>query len=173
LSLLPKLADSCALDFRMAKTQSVKPKHSHRRGFSHPLHTPFRLWLNALPQRPVEMLFAATLLLLLLGGTLLYLTERNSPVTNVRSWWDACWLCITSLTENYGDVLPTTTGSRLVTVFVTFLGILLIGSFTSVATNYMTGQTTAEHFDELDEIQRRLERIEQMLSQSGKQEKSQ
>ena len=153
------------------KARTKPDSRNHRRGFSHPLHTPFRLWLNALPQRPVELLFAATLALLIIGGTLMYFAERSSPGSSVDSWWDAAWLCITSLTENYGDVGPTSTASRLIVVLVAFTGIVLIGSFTGVVTNYMTGETTAEHRRDFDEIKERLERIEALLAQNGKHEK--
>jgi hypothetical protein len=131
---------------------------------NHPLHLPFRLWAQSLLHRPVEMLLCGTLLLLALGATAVYAVDHG-PGSTLHSWWDALWMCVTSINENYGDVRPTTSLDRLVITLVATLGIVLVGSFTAAITNYMLGDSGARQAAALCEIRDRLERIEQQLAQ--------
>lgn len=149
---------------------SVRPPSSPatrlslRAGLHRPLHLPFRLWAEHLNWRPVEALLLATLLLAILGGSLLWLAERGSPATELHSWWDGLWLAVTSVNENYGDLRPTTSLSRLLAALVATLGVLLIGSFTAVVTNLLLGDEHRQLAAELREISVRLERIEAQLA---------
>jgi hypothetical protein len=129
---------------------------------SAPIHWPFRAWADALLHRPIELLALATALLLVGGGSLLYLAERGAG-GSIRSWWDALWLCATSATtDSYGDVAPSTAVSRFISIVIAFTGIILVGSFTASITNYIAAQ--ADHGrDRLDALAERLDRIEALL----------
>lgn len=139
-----------------------KPQPCRRPVLTGPAHWPFRAWADALLHRPIELLALATLLLLVGGGSLLFLAERGGS-GNISSWWDALWLCATSATtDSYGDVAPSTPLSRLISIVIAFIGIILVGSFTASITNYIAAQ--AEHGkDRLDELAARLDRIEALL----------
>jgi voltage-gated potassium channel len=130
--------------------------------FSHPLHLPFKVWATALLHHPIELLAIATLLLLSLGGTLLYFAERGGG-GSIHSWWDALWLCATSATtDSYGDVAPSTPLSRVIAITIACLGIVIAGSFIASITNFISGQTSPDK-ERLDDLRERLERIEALL----------
>lgn len=145
----------------MRKGVYFHPRHP----LAGPIHWPFRAWANALLRRPIELLAIATFMLLTVGGTLLYFAERGAG-GSIASWWDALWLCATSATtDSYGDVAPSTAASRVISIVIAFMGIILVGSFTASITNYIVGQTGPDR-DRLDELAERLDRIECLLRDS-------
>ncbi len=137
---------------------------------SHVLHWPFRAWADNLLRRPVELLAVATVVLLVLGSTLLYFAEHNSAAITtasgtapIKTWWDAMWLCVTSATtDSYGDVAPVTLPGRVVSIIVAFLGIILVGSFTASITSYIIREPSSDNAM-MNELRQRLDRIERLL----------
>ena len=135
-----------------------------------PWHWPFRAWADTLLRHPVELLAVATVIVLLIGASLLFWTEHGaSPAQSpsgqitIKTWWDAMWLCVTSATtDSYGDVAPVTVGGRVVSIVIAFLGIILVGSFTAAITSYIIREPSADSAA-MDELRRRLERIEVLL----------
>jgi voltage-gated potassium channel len=124
------------------------------------------LWVRALLSHPVDLLLIATAVVLLAGSGLLYLAERGAGGT-IHTWWDALWLAATSATtDSYGDVAPVTPLGRIVSISVAFLGIVIVGSITAVITGYIVREPSGDHPEtcrRLDELNARLDRIEQKL----------
>jgi voltage-gated potassium channel Kch len=122
-------------------------------------------------------LVAATALLL--GGTALWLIEREEPSRTVDSWGDSLWWAATTLTTvGYGDHIPVTTAGRLIAVALMAVGVAVLGGVAAVVAlvvaqavaaaeeRALEAETEAvEHRIEarLDALDARLDRIEQDL----------
>lgn len=64
----------------------------------------------------------------LVATTLVWLFERDQPRTNIHNWFDALWLSIQTLsTVGYGDVVPVSTGGRIVTSALIVFTLLTVG----------------------------------------------
>lgn len=71
---------------------------------------------------------AVSLVVVLGGGTALWLIESGHPGTSLRSWGDAVWWALSTMTTvGYGDVVPVTTAGRVVAAFVMVVGVAVIG----------------------------------------------
>ena len=87
------------------------------------------------------------------------------PQVFTSIWLAAWWACVTIATVGYGDVVPVSTGGRLVAVCLMFAGISLIPLTASLVVSVLVGkrsQAAEKHFIErLDRIEAQLNRIEQ------------
>jgi voltage-gated potassium channel len=122
-------------------------------------------------------LVAATALLL--GGSALWMIEREEPGRTVDSWGDAVWWAVTTLTTvGYGDHIPVTTAGRLIAVALMAVGVAVLGGVAAVVAlvvaqavaaaeqRALEAETEAvEHRIEarLDALDARLDRIEHDL----------
>jgi voltage-gated potassium channel len=97
--------------------------------------------------------------------------EILSP-NSFQSWGDAAWWAATTVTTiGYGDVVPGTSGGRVIAVFVMFASVATISLTTAVLTatfiayqQRRLGPDTARHeelVETLARIERQLETIEQ------------
>jgi voltage-gated potassium channel Kch len=65
-------------------------------------------------------------LIVLTSGSLLWLVERDRPDSTVRTWGDALWWSLSTMTTvGYGDHVPVTTTGRLIAAAVMVLGIAI------------------------------------------------
>ncbi len=72
-------------------------------------------------------------LVVLGGGTALWLAEGDRPDSTVRSWGDGLWWSLTTLTTvGYGDHVPVTTTGRLVGAVVMVAGVAVIGAVAAI-----------------------------------------
>jgi voltage-gated potassium channel len=72
-------------------------------------------------------------LVVLGGGTALWLVEGERPDSTIRSWGDALWLSLTTLTTvGYGDHVPVTASGRLMAAGVMVAGVAVIGAVAAI-----------------------------------------
>jgi voltage-gated potassium channel len=69
----------------------------------------------------------------LTGGSALWLCERDQPSSTVHSYGDALWWALTTLTTTgYGDHVPMTTAGRMIGALVMVAGVAVIGAVAAV-----------------------------------------
>jgi voltage-gated potassium channel len=95
--------------------------------------------------RPMRTLFSpgglpyvglvAVIIFLVAGGAFYWLEPT------VRSYADGLWLAfVTGATIGYGDIVPTTTGSRLFAVLITMVGLTLFSLVTASVAAFFIGE---------------------------------
>ena len=105
------------------------------------------------------------------GATLV----RYADPLNFPTYWTGLWWAVTTVTTvGYGDVVPATTGGRLVAVCLMFVGIGCFAFMTAVAASAIViGEEQEIEREEtivlarLDELNARLDRIETTLQPGG------
>jgi voltage-gated potassium channel Kch len=112
-------------------------------------------------------------LVVLGGGTALWLVEGERPDSTIHSWSDALWWSLTTLTTvGYGDHVPVTTTGRLIAAGVMVAGVAVIGAVAAIVALAVALRVAREEelvFEAASEIleQRldvRLARIEAQLA---------
>ena len=79
------------------------------------------------------------------GGTALWLVEGERPDSTVRSWGDALWWSLTTLTTTgYGDHVPVTTTGRLIAAGVMVAGVAVIGAVAAIVALAVTLRVVRE-----------------------------
>jgi voltage-gated potassium channel Kch len=107
------------------------------------------------------------------GGTALWLVEGQRPDGTIRSWGDALWWSLTTLTTvGYGDHVPVTTTGRLIAAGVMVAGVAVIGAVAAIVTlvvalrvareEEMAFEAAAETLEQ--RLDARLARIEAQLA---------
>jgi voltage-gated potassium channel len=107
------------------------------------------------------------------GGTALWLVEGQLPESTIRSWGDAVWWSLTTLTTvGYGDHVPVTTTGRLIAAGVMVAGVAVIGTVAAIVAlavalrvareEELAFQTAAETLE--SRLEERLARIEAQLA---------
>jgi len=99
---------------------------------------------------PYLGLVAATIFLV--AGAAFYWLEPN-----VRSYADGLWLAfVTGATIGYGDIVPSTTGSRLFAVLITMVGLTLFSLVTASVAAFFVGEDEKTQRREMPRDQQRL-----------------
>ena len=84
-------------------------------------------------------------LVVLGGGTALLLVEGERPDSTVRSWGDALWWSLTTVTTiGYGDHVPVTTTGRLIAAGVMVAGVAVIGAVAAIVALVVTLRVVRE-----------------------------
>jgi voltage-gated potassium channel len=106
------------------------------------------------------------------GGTALWLAERGSSARTMRSWGDAVWLTLSTMTTvGYGDQVPTTTAGRLIAAAVMLVGVGIVGAVAAAVALAVARQAAGEEEKLLEaeaetleqRLEVRLDRIEAQL----------
>ena len=107
---------------------------------------------------------ALTVGLLILGGFLISHTEGNAE--GVENFWQGIWWSFTTVvTGGFGDIHnPTETISRILTVLLVILGIVLTGALTAGLANILLGDETARIERRQIVLQERVDAIAEQLA---------
>ena len=82
---------------------------------------------------------------LLLGALAVLDAEQDAPGANIRSFGDALWWSVTTVTTvGYGDHFPVTTTGRFVAVALMVVGIACIGAVTAGVAAWLIAQVEAD-----------------------------
>jgi voltage-gated potassium channel len=112
-------------------------------------------------------------LVVLGGGTALWLVERGRPDGTIHSWSDALWCSLTTMTTvGYGDHVPVTMTGRLIAAGVMVAGVAVIGAVAAIVAlvvalrvareEELAFETAAEILEQRLDV--RLARIEAQLA---------
>jgi voltage-gated potassium channel len=98
--------------------------------------------------------------------------ERGNPQANIDSYPDALWWAVTTITTvGYGDRFPMSPAGRGVAVVLMIAGIAVFGVLTATIAAYFVEQKAEEDLaGRLDQIAKRLDRIEARLAAGQKDE---
>ena len=108
--------------------------------------------------RVVVGVTAAVALVVGLASTAVWYAERDAPHRNIRSFGDAVWWSMETITTvGYGDHSPTTTLGRVVAGSLMVVGLALVGVITAAVVTWV--------FSELDVV-REMREIEQSEEQT-------
>ena len=114
-----------------------------------------RLLWNVIRATGAERVFTG--FLLSLAGAMLVLPRMEPEIHN---YGDALWFLFESFTTiGYGDMVPVTMIGRLVTVFVSLYGILVVALSTGVIVGYYSEILKARANASLDEFIHELEQL--------------
>jgi len=119
------------------------------------------MWMQRLTlARAVRTIVLVALLMVLAGALLARIVEPSTFTDIGLSLW---WSVTTLTTVGYGDIVPHTTGGRLVGAALMLAGVSLIPLVTSIAVSILTYKRTQELHDEqvasLAQIEQQLEEL--------------
>ena len=107
---------------------------------------------SVLVARGVPLVLGLSFLMLILAGTGFYFLEPT-----VRSFGEGLWLAfVTGSTVGYGDVVPTTTASRIFAVIMVLVGFALLSMVTATISAFFIGEDEKRLRLELHQDIRRL-----------------
>ena len=128
----------------------------------------FELWYERLSlPRAVATVVSVAFVLVLLAGTLERFVEPDVFTSFGLALW---WAVVTVTTVGYGDVVPESTGGRIVATMLMLTGLGLIPTLTSVVVATLVGKRThaqqqqldrqgKEHAEALARIEARLDKL--------------
>jgi voltage-gated potassium channel len=91
------------------------------------------------------MVTGAATVVVLGGGTAMWLAERGTPEGTVRSWGDAIWVTVSTLTTvGYGDHVPTSTAGRFIAAGVMLVGVGIVGAVAAIVALAVARQAAQE-----------------------------
>ena len=118
-----------------------------------------------LRHRGLNWVLLIVLVLNLVAAAMVLEFERANPGANIDSYSDALWWAVTTITTvGYGDRFPMPPAGRGVAVLLMIAGIAMFGVITATIAAYFVEQKAEEDLaDRLDQIMKRLERLETRL----------
>ena len=135
----------------------------------------FRLVRSVFRRGHLGRFLLAASVLVLNGAVIVYLFERHAPESSIRTLGESLWWSLVTVTTvGYGDYSPVTVPGRVTACFVMGIGLLTLAVVTAQVASSFVAQGTgkaqpgpqAEPAPEvtLDELDRRLARIEELLT---------
>jgi voltage-gated potassium channel len=90
--------------------------------------------------------------------------ERDADGSTIQSFSDALWWAVTTVsTVGYGDAVPTTDAGRGVAYLLILVGIAVFSLITANLASFFVERGQQSDSDKVDEVLRRLERLEAAL----------
>lgn len=116
-------------------------------------------------QRRFKLLLLMLVSLSLLLGLIVVPVERNDPRTKMHTWFDGVWWSAVTVTGvGYGDVVPVTVPGRIIGIILAAVGVLsfglVIAMFSIALEDTKDRYYRLKMFEQLDDIQQRLDRLE-------------
>lgn len=126
---------------------------------------------SVLRQQTLSLIGFTSMITVTISATLVYIAERQTDGP-IETYVDALWWAVTTITTvGYGDMYPTTGFGRGVAVFLMLTGITLFGLLTaSVAAFFIEEDIQPGNENQLDEIMKRLDDIEEKIAKQNGQE---
>jgi voltage-gated potassium channel len=123
---------------------------------------------SILRHRGLNWVLLIVLVLNLIAAAAVLEFERANPQANIDSYPDALWWAVTTITTvGYGDRFPMSPAGRGVAVVLMIAGIAMFGVITATIAAYFVEQKAEQDVaGRLDQIVKRLDRIEARLAAS-------
>jgi len=100
-------------------------------------------------------------LVILVGTIVEYNIESKVPNTQIKSYLDSLWWCVSTVTTvGYGDIVPVSNLGRIVAMFYMFFGISMISVLFFVITNTVYKR----RYDKV-EIEKREQQLDQLKNE--------
>jgi voltage-gated potassium channel len=100
-------------------------------------------------------------LVILVGTIVEYNIESKVPNTEMKTYLDALWWCVSTVTTvGYGDIVPVSNLGRIVAMFYAFFGISMISLLFFVITNTFYKR----RYDKV-EIEKREQQLDQLKNE--------
>jgi len=110
--------------------------------------------------RIIHIIIAAGLVILV-GTIVEYNIESKVPNTQIKSYLDSLWWCVSTVTTvGYGDIVPVSNLGRIVAMFYMFFGISMISILFFVITNTVYKR----RYDKV-EIEKREQQLDQLKNE--------
>ncbi|MBV8491135.1 MAG: potassium channel family protein [Candidatus Eremiobacteraeota bacterium] len=117
---------------------------------------------NVVNPQNVMVAIAIVATLGIVGAGLELQFERGAATSNIRSFADATWWAMTTITTvGYGDKYPTTPEGRGIALLLMLVGVGATGLLSAGLTTFLLGGRQQQDYDD---VMQRLERIEALLS---------
>ena len=100
-------------------------------------------------------------LVILVGTIVEYNIESEVPNTQIKSYLDSLWWCVSTVTTvGYGDIVPVSNLGRIVAIFYMFFGISMVSLLFFVITNTFYKR----RYDKV-EIEKREQQLNQLKNE--------
>ena len=137
----------------------VEPMRGELRAMAGGLDPRIQRWYERLSlARAIVTIIGLAIVLVLVAGLLERLVEPETFSSIGLAYW---WAVTTVTTVGYGDVLPETTGGRIVAALLMLTGLGLIPLITSVVVSILVSQRTREaRAEEMADLRLILDRLD-------------
>jgi len=127
-------------------------------------NTSGRMWaLRGFHLRVVVAVTVVTVVIVAVSSLLLWLLERDHSHSNIKSFGDAVWWAMETITTvGYGDHHPTTVAGRFVAGGLMVIGVALVGVITATVVTWFFSELDV--LREVREIEAEEERAEATLA---------
>ncbi len=104
----------------------------------------------------------------LVGGTGEWALERDAVHSNMRSWGDAVWWAVTTITTTgYGEHYPVTAGGRAIAVALMACGVVIIGAVAAIVAYGFAGRLTQRIEAAMSQVESQVEQVEAEMEHVG------